>query len=116
MEVDCPDIRQVLLGMSPPTTGAPLPFLKGFVVIEVFKPKHSLDIVAAYTSHGFTEAGNICISLFSPPDGQPCDPADPTDPCFADVDGDGVPDGRCETDFAGEGFSIDIEKVEATRP
>jgi hypothetical protein len=88
------------------------------VVIEVFKPKHSLDIVAAYTSHGFTGvAGDICSSIFTPPDGQPCDPADPTDPCFADLDGDGVPDGVCLPGaIVEEGFSIDVEKVEATVP
>ena len=61
MEIDCPDIRTVLLG--PEVPGDPLPqpppfFIKGWVVIEVpstpGKGTKILDVVAAYPSHGFT--------------------------------------------------------------
>jgi hypothetical protein len=49
MEIDCADIRQVLLkGMTPPTSNS---FIKGWVVIET-PGKVTLDIVAAYTAHG----------------------------------------------------------------
>ena len=55
-EIDCNDIRQVLLGGSVP----PNVFIKGFVVIEVSAqgPQHGtppppIDVVPVYTSHGF---------------------------------------------------------------
>lgn len=51
LEIDCPDIRLVLLGgiASPPPA-----FIKGWVVIETFTLGQPLDVVAAYTAHGFT--------------------------------------------------------------
>jgi hypothetical protein len=50
MEIDCGDIRQVLLkGITPPTSNA---FIKGWVVIET-PGKLNLDIVTVYTAHGF---------------------------------------------------------------
>jgi len=50
MEIDCADIRQVLLnGLTPPT---PNEFIKGWVVIET-SVSQTLDIVTAYTAHGF---------------------------------------------------------------
>jgi hypothetical protein len=50
LEIDCADIRQVLLkGMTLPTSNA---FIKGFVVIET-PGKVTLDVVSAYTAHGF---------------------------------------------------------------
>jgi len=50
LEIDCADIRQVLLkGMTPPTSNA---FIKGWVVIET-SGKVTLDVVSAYTAHGF---------------------------------------------------------------
>ena len=52
MEIDCPDIRAVLLNQ--PTPGAKS-FIKGWVVIEVSgKILRPLDVVAAYTAHGFS--------------------------------------------------------------
>ena len=54
MEIDCPDIRQVLLNLPPPPGQEP--FIKGWVVIEVKANRPlPLDVVAAYTSHGFSE-------------------------------------------------------------
>ncbi len=55
MEIDCPDIREVLLGLpGVPPSG----FLKGWVVIEVppapGKGTRLLDVVAAYTAHAFS--------------------------------------------------------------
>jgi hypothetical protein len=105
MEIDCPDIRQVLLGQPPDPALGPPPFLKGFVEIEVFNLNDELDIVAAYTSHGFTGGGFVC-SL----DGNPCDPNDPNDPCLS-VGGACNPVPAVE-----EGFSIDVEKIKATIP
>ena len=104
MEIDCPDIREVLLNLLPPPTGpGPPSFIKGFVVIEVFNTNDKLDIVAAYTSHGFTGGGGVC-SL----DGSACDPADPLDPCIS-------LGGVCDpVPVVEEGFSIDVEKIEAT--
>jgi len=51
MEIDCADIRQVLLTgfVPPPPSNA---FIKGWVVIET-PGKRTLDIVTAYTAHGF---------------------------------------------------------------
>lgn len=55
LEIDCADIRQVLLSNQ---VQAPA-FIKGFVVIEVSGKFHPpldplpLDVVAVYTAHGF---------------------------------------------------------------
>jgi hypothetical protein len=69
LEIDCADIRQVLLG-APPAPGAPLPFIKGWVILEVVHVPVDvpvsfeidtrdlpLDVVAAYTAQGFDLAG-----------------------------------------------------------
>ncbi len=54
MEIDCPDIRAVLLNQPVPPGAEP--FIKGWVVIEVSGGKPlPLDVVAAYTAHGFSE-------------------------------------------------------------
>jgi len=60
LEIDCRDIRQVLLtnAVSPPT------FIKGFVVIEVpgvspGLPPRSLDVVVTYTAHGSTSESGV---------------------------------------------------------
>jgi hypothetical protein len=111
MEIDCPDIRQVLLGQQVPPGSGPLPFIKGFVEIEVFNAQHSLDVVPAYTTHGFDVVDPVCSAPGSAIDGLPCDPADPTDPCVIDPTATCLPGGR-----APEGFSIDVEKVAATIP
>ena len=52
MEIDCADIRKVLLTGILPQPSTPNLFIKGWVVIET-PEKQSLDIVTAYTSHGF---------------------------------------------------------------
>jgi hypothetical protein len=66
LEIDCDDIRTVLVGRPVPP-GTPAPFLKGFVVLETFQAGHILDVVAAYTSHTFTvdEAGNLIAEGFA---------------------------------------------------
>jgi hypothetical protein len=104
-EIDCPDIRQVLLGLPPPPGGGPIPFIKGFVEIEVFNVINELDVVAAYTSHGFTGGSFVC-SL----NGGTCDPANPLDPCLT-AGGSCLFAPRVE-----EGFSTDVEKVQPTVP
>jgi hypothetical protein len=109
MEIDCPDIREVLLGMPPPTDPTvPLPFIKGYVVLETFGSREILDVVAAYTTHGFTPRfGFLCSLPGTPVDGQPCDPDISTDPCFA-------AGGLCLESVVGkveEGFSTEIETV-----
>jgi hypothetical protein len=111
MEIDCPDIRQVLLGQQVPPDAGPLPFIKGFVEIEVFKRRHALDVVAAYTTHGFTGAEAVCSAPGTALDGLPCDPTDPNDPCVVDPDATCIPG-----DIEPEGFSIDVEKVAETIP
>jgi hypothetical protein len=104
MEIDCPDIREVLLG-QPPDPTVELPFIKGFVVLETFTAGDLLNVVPAYTSHGFTPRVEfICV------DGTPCDPTNPLDPCLSS----GL---SCDPVIVGinpEGFSIDIEDVEGT--
>lgn len=53
LEIDCNDIRTVLLaGIAPPAPA----FIKGWVVIDV-PTLAPLDVVAAYTAHGFDAAG-----------------------------------------------------------
>jgi len=57
LEIDCQDIRVNLLKLPASTT-----FIKGFVVIEVsgsHKTVPPLDVVAAYTAHGFTDPSGI---------------------------------------------------------
>jgi len=56
MEIDCTDIRRVLLATpNGPGPAAPI-FIKGWVVIEC--PAGSpLDVVAVYTAHGFAADG-----------------------------------------------------------
>ncbi len=51
LEIDCRDLRAVLLANSVP---APT-FIKGWVVLETFSTGQDLDVVAAYTSHGYTK-------------------------------------------------------------
>ena len=51
MEIDCPDIRAVLLGL--PIGPPPFPFIKGWVVLETFQSVQDLNVTAAYTTHGF---------------------------------------------------------------
>jgi hypothetical protein len=107
LEIDCPDIRIQLLGLPPPPNEGPPSFIKGFVEVEVFDPDEQLDIVAAYTTHGFT-GSNVCSLPGSPLDGQPCDPNLATDLCLASG-------GLCVPGpISEEGFSIDVEEVEAT--
>jgi len=117
-EIDCADIREVLLcpvagGCPPPLPGTPLPFIKGFVVLETVQPSNQvfkpLDVVAAYTSHGFTPS-IICDSPGTIYHGQPCAAPPAFDPCTAS----GV--GVCTFVPSGsEGFSIDIEKILGVR-
>lgn len=108
LEIDCPDIRQVLLGLPPQDPALPPVFLKGYVVLETFGAREQLDVVAVYTTHGFTpQFGDVCSLPGSPLDGLPCDPADPNDPCIANG-------GACVSTVVGkveEGFSTDIEAV-----
>ena len=73
LEIDCDDIRNVLLGAAhiPPQV-----FIKGFVVIEIagsivpppakVLPPLALDVVPAYTAHGFVgDTGTIRPEGFS---------------------------------------------------
>jgi hypothetical protein len=49
LEIDCPDIREVLLAPAPGTTGPKAPtFIKGWVVVETLIDA-PLDVVAVYT-------------------------------------------------------------------
>lgn len=63
-EIDCTDIRNVLL--SPTSPGAPT-FIKGWVVIEVTgNQAHQvdplqLDVTAVYTSHGWNQSGKAPV-------------------------------------------------------
>jgi hypothetical protein len=71
LEIDCADIRQVLLNILPPPGSLPPPpaplFIKGWVVIEVPAQAHQggkpvpLDVTAVYTSHGFAGAAGATI-------------------------------------------------------
>jgi hypothetical protein len=106
-EIDCPDIRQKLLGLPPPPPGFPEPFIKGYVVIETFGNTDFVDVVGAYTSHGIV-VGSVCIAPGTALDGTPCDPTDPTDPCLA-------AGFSCVPGIVGtEGFSTDVERVPFT--
>ena len=56
LEIDCADIRRVLLGQLP-VPGVPLPFIKGWVEISAPGSLGSrLNVTAAYTAHGFRES------------------------------------------------------------
>ena len=103
LEIDCPDIREVLLGQ--PAGGAQLPFIKGFVVIETFAADDVLTVVPAYTTHGFTPRFDFICD-----DGTPCDPTNPLDPCAAV----GLTCNQIIVDIQPEGFSIDLEEVSGT--
>jgi hypothetical protein len=58
MEIDCFDIRKVLLPNAPP---APV-FIKGWVVLEVFSP-FQLDVEAVYTAQALVDGKLGGISL-----------------------------------------------------
>jgi hypothetical protein len=58
MEIDCFDIRKVLLPNAPP----PPVFIKGWVVLEVFSP-FQLDVEAVYTAQAFVDGKPEGISL-----------------------------------------------------
>lgn len=55
-EIDCPDIRNVLLGGIPPAHT----FIKGWVILEV-RGGEPLDVTTVYTSHGWERKGNTWI-------------------------------------------------------
>lgn len=60
MEIDCRDIREVLLSDQPGVPGPQAPiFIKGWVVIECPEP---LDVVAVYTVRALTEPGGVSIA------------------------------------------------------
>src|SRR5262249_37591136 len=88
LEIDCADIRDVLLTKAPIPPNPPLPppppdpvFIKGWVVIEVPLPNGNdprpLDVVAVYPGHGLAS---------------------------------GVP----PANLVPEGFSLDVERINAT--
>lgn len=52
-EIDCPDIRHLLEVAE--DNRADDAFIKGFVVIEARSADVPIDVVAAYTGHGFTD-------------------------------------------------------------
>ena len=59
LEIDCPAIRlELLQDVTPPPTG----FIKGFVVIASNQP---LDVVAAYTGHGYDLSATLQPEGFS---------------------------------------------------
>ena len=60
MEIDCFDIRKVLLPNAPP----PPVFIKGWVVLEVISP-FQLDVEAVYTAQSFVDGkpGELSIEL-----------------------------------------------------
>jgi hypothetical protein len=93
-EVDCPDIRQDLLGMA---AGPPYTFLKGYITIETFLNQNKLDVVGAYTSHGFRILGGMCSVT--------------PGPCL--VNSDCPPGETCDLRKEPTGFSEDIERFEA---
>lgn len=57
MEIDGPDIRDVLLHQGPPAPA----FIKGWVVIE--SPEFPLDVVAVYTVQALGAAGGVSIAI-----------------------------------------------------
>ena len=60
MEIDCHDIRDVLLSDQPGVPGPQAPiFIKGWVVIESPEP---LDVVAVYTVRALNEPGGVSIA------------------------------------------------------
>jgi hypothetical protein len=60
MEIDCHDIRDVLLSDQPGVPGPQAPiFIKGWVVIESPEP---LDVVAVYTVRALSEPGGVSIA------------------------------------------------------
>jgi hypothetical protein len=67
LEIDCGDIRKVLLqGSSPLPSAPPAPtFIKGWVILEVRGDQSQsplpLDVTAVYTSHGFTKSGGDVV-------------------------------------------------------
>ena len=60
MEIDCRDVRDVLLSDQPGVPGPQAPvFIKGWVVIESPEP---LDVVAVYTVRALAEPGGVSIA------------------------------------------------------
>jgi hypothetical protein len=57
MEIDGPDIRDVLLHQGPPAPA----FIKGWVVIE--SSEFPLDVVAVYTVQALDRAGGVSIAI-----------------------------------------------------
>jgi hypothetical protein len=62
LEIDCHDIRQVLLGGSAGKAPPPPVFIKGWVVIETFVDS-PLDVVAVYTSEAIGAPAPVTPSL-----------------------------------------------------
>jgi hypothetical protein len=63
LEIDCQDIRRVLLEGDPASPPPPAPvFMKGWVVIETFLDV-ALDVVAVYTSASAGTPGTVTPSL-----------------------------------------------------
>jgi hypothetical protein len=62
LEIDCHDIRQVLLGGPAGNAPPPPVFIKGWVVIETFVDL-PLDVVAVYTSEAIGAPGTTTPSL-----------------------------------------------------
>jgi hypothetical protein len=62
LEIDCHDIRQVLLGGSSLNAPPPPVFIKGWVVIETFVDAQ-LDVVAVYTSEAVGAPAPVTPSL-----------------------------------------------------
>jgi hypothetical protein len=61
LEIDCRDIREVLLSAAPGAVGPPPPvFIKGWVVIETRVP---LDVVAVYTVAPIGTKGQQPVSI-----------------------------------------------------
>lgn len=119
VEIDCGDIRQVLLSQAP---GPPFTFLKGYVVLETFLVQNKLDVVAAYTSHGFVTEG-VCSGPGILGPGCDSDADCPTGAGCRDMNGEclsagtpwpcctGAGVGVCRTKIP-TGFSTDVERVE----
>jgi hypothetical protein len=93
-EIDCPDIREVLLGRTP-LTEPPYPFIKGWVVLRLWRDVDNLEVTAAYTSHGFSDEGT-CVG--GGHHGDPCLVSDTCSP--------GICDPRRE------GFSTEVVAIE----